>query len=448
MVIRKARFLLFPSLLGLMLAFLIGCGSEPIPAAAPLEASTDGAQSQSAANSSEEVAAADSMEKTGDAMAKDTMAKTGDSISKDTMAKTGDAMARDTMTKTGDSMAKDTMGKTGDAMAKDTMAKTGDPISKDTMAKTGDAMAKDTMAKTSEAMAKDGMAKTGDTMAKVSNIGPDVPGENLALEIPGLQPLQNGFHYEGWAIIDGSPVSTGKFNISLNGDLMDLNGKVVTQGQFGVGIDLTRATVIALTIEPSGDSDSMPSGVKYLAGDLSGDSANLSVAHAAALGDDFTGASGAYILATPTDGADSNETSGIWYIDLSSGNPMPGLDLPALPPTFEYEGWVIIDGTPVSTGKFSDVAAADSGNPYSGPEDGKPFPGEDFLRNAPAGMTFPVELRGKVAAISIEPVPDDSPAPFALKPLVGGIGAEAEPFTNYQLDNHAGGFPAGSATIK
>ena len=37
--------------------------------------------------------------------------------------------------------------------------------------------------------------------------------ETLDLQFSGLEPLTNGFHYEGWAIIDGSPVSTGKFNV-------------------------------------------------------------------------------------------------------------------------------------------------------------------------------------------------------------------------------------------
>ena len=276
--------------------------------------------------------------------------------------------------------------------------------------------------------------------------------ETLALSFTGIQPLANGYHFEGWAIIDGSPVSSGKFNVSDAGDLVGLSGKVIPNGEFNVGRDLSDATVIALTIEPPGDTDAVPSAVKYLAGDVSRQSAaasDLSVSHGAALGNDFSGASGKFILATPTDGADTNEHSGIWYIDLSSGGPTPGLQLPALPPSFVYEGWVIIDGTPVSTGTFRDVAAADSGNPFSGSEPGKPFPGEDFLRNAPAGLTFPPDLRGRTAAISIEPVPDDNPAaPFPLKPLVGSIPADAETFTNYEVDNQAGGFPSGTAVIK
>ena len=272
--------------------------------------------------------------------------------------------------------------------------------------------------------------------------------DTLKLDLTGLQPLANDYHYEGWAIIDGEAVSTGKFNVSATGALVELDGTVVANGEFKAGSDLSEAAVIALTIEPPGDTDSVPSSVKYLAGDVSGLSADLAVSHAAALGDGLLGASGTYILATPTDGADTNETSGIWYIDLSSGDAMPGLVLPALPPSFEYEGWVIFDSGPVSTGRFSGGAGADSANPFSGSDPGKPFPGEDFLQNAPAGLVFPTDLRGKAAAISIEPNPDDSPAPFVLKPLIGGIPDNAEPFTNYQLDNQAGGFPTGTATIQ
>ncbi len=319
----------------------------------------------------------------------------------------------------------------------------------------------DSMGPTTEAATSpDSMANGTDPKDSASMTGSGDPvGEDvmdqsastLVLDFSGLNRLANGFHYEGWAIIDGSPVSTGKFNVDADGNLVALTGKVIVNAEFDVARDLSDAMAIALTIEPPGDTDSTPSDVKYLAGDVaqrSAPSADLTVSHGAALGDDFTGAEGTFILATPTNGADTNETSGIWYIDLSSGGPTPGLQLPPLPPSFEYEGWVIIDGTPVSTGKFRDVAAADSGNPFSGPEPGKPFPGEDFLRNAPNGLTFPTDIRGRTAAISIEPVPDDSPAPFALKPLVGGIPADGEAFTNYQLGNQAGAFPTGSAVIR
>jgi hypothetical protein len=74
------------------------------------------------------------------------------------------------------------------------------------------------------------------------------------------------------------------------------------------------------------------------------------------------------------------------------------------------------------------------------------FPGEDFLENAPAGLTFPTDLAGGVAVISIEPDPDNSTDPFTLKPLVGNIPADAVDHTLYQMGNNAAGFPTGTAS--
>ena len=124
-----------------------------------------------------------------------------------------------------------------------------------------------------------------------------------------------------------------------------------------------------ITIEPVGDDDRSPADTHYLAGDVSNGKATLSVGHGAAFGDDFLSATGAYILATPTDSPDANENSGIWFLDLSSGSPAVGLDLPGLPPGWTYEGWAVIDGVPVSTGRFIALNETDLDAPYSGPED-------------------------------------------------------------------------------
>ena len=278
--------------------------------------------------------------------------------------------------------------------------------------------------------------------------GGDDDNETLTLSLSGVDKLANGYHYEGWAIIDGSPVSTGKFNVLENGALVDLDGDVVRHGAFDTDEDLTRATASVLTIEPPGDTDTIPSQTHNLAGSLSNLSASLTVGHAAALGNSFAGASGKYILATPTNGDDTNENSGIWFLDLSSGSPAQGLQLPTLPAGWVYEGWTVINGTPVTTGRFTDPAAADQAAPFSGPQPGPPFPGEDFLINAPAGAgSFPTDLSGATAVISIEPEPDDSGAPFTYKPLVAGIPDGAADHVTYDLDSNLGSFSSGTATL-
>ncbi len=271
----------------------------------------------------------------------------------------------------------------------------------------------------------------------------------LALSFSGLEALNNGFHYEGWVILDGAPISTGKFNLDASGAIVDLNGNALSN-EFSTANkdDLGDATAVIITIEPAGDTDTTPASTKIIAGDVSGASASLTTAHGATLGSDFSSATGKFILATPTNGAETNENSGIWFLDLSSGSPAAGLNLPTLPAGWVYEGWTVLNGTPVTSGRFTDVAAVDFDDPYSSTQGGPPFPGEDYLNNAPAGLTFPTDLAGGTAVISIEPEPDDSAAPFLLKPLVQGIDASATDHVTYDMGNNSAAFPTGSATIK
>jgi len=100
------------------------------------------------------------------------------------------------------------------------------------------------------------------------------------------------------------------------------------------------ATKFILTIEPSPDPDPAPAATKYLAGDFAGDTAMLSVADGATLGNDFSGASGSFILQTPsTAGVAGDYASGIWWLDPAG--PVATLALPVLPAGWLYEGWVV-----------------------------------------------------------------------------------------------------------
>lgn len=273
--------------------------------------------------------------------------------------------------------------------------------------------------------------------------------ETLELSFTGLEPLANGFHYEGWAIIDGAAVSTGKFNVDASGGLTTVAGAPIADGAFQTGMDLSNTAMIVLTIEPAGDTDVVPADTHVLAGPVASGMAALTADDGAALGADFTTATGDYILATPTDGTMDDENSGIWFLSLASGSPAQGLDLPTLPAGWAYEGWAVINGTPVTTGRFTALDMADDAAPFSGTAGGPPFPGEDFLMNAPAGLTFPTDLAGGLAVISIEPEPDDSDAPYTFKPLMGPIDANAVDHVTYMMPNMTTAtFPTGTATIR
>jgi hypothetical protein len=263
---------------------------------------------------------------------------------------------------------------------------------------------------------------------------------SLELNFSNLAMVQDNEQYEGWIVVNGAPVSTGTFTVDENGNM--------SQTSFEVDKDqLEAATDFVLSIEPMPDTDPDPSSIKILGGGFNGNEATLNAAHMAALGSDFTNAMGTYILATPTTETTDDELSGVWYLDLSSGSPMQGLELPTLPDNWKYEGWMVIDGTPVSTGTFSAVDMMDDDAPYSGMDaSGPPFPGEDLVANAPSGLSFPTDLRGTITVVSIEPHPDNSAMPFAFKPLVGNVPSDASDHTTYNLSNNvSGSFPTGMA---
>lgn len=282
-----------------------------------------------------------------------------------------------------------------------------------------------------EAMEEEAMEDADDAMENededVDAMMADGPG--LHFDVSNFPTLTNGVHYEGWAVIDGAPVSTGKFNV-VDGKTVSLDGDEIKG--FHIEEDLAAATTIIVTIEPEGDTDAIPSDTHFVAGDVDSDGkSELTIDHPAALGTDFSDATGQFILATPSNGNETDELSGVWFLDPSG--PSASLTLPTLPAGWTYEGWAVIDDVPVSTGTFLTAEGADSGEPFGGSGDTPPFPGEDFLLNAPDGLTFPTHLRELPIVISLEPSPDDAPTPFVLKPLVGMAPTDAADHVLYEF---------------
>ncbi|MEZ4268297.1 MAG: anti-sigma factor [Myxococcota bacterium] len=261
---------------------------------------------------------------------------------------------------------------------------------------------------------------------------------SLALSFTGLEPLGGGYVYEGWLMVDGAPVSAGRFAI-------DATGEAVPATIRFDGAMADRATAYILTVEPGVGDDPAPSSTHVLAGDIAGGVATLTTKHGAALGTDFADATGRYILATPSTTTEDDDNHGIWWLVPGDAGMSPGLVLPTLPAGWAYEGWVAGAAGPISTGRFTDPAMTDSdaAGPTAGPDGaGPPFPGQDFITPA-LDLTA-----GYAAVISVEPDPDDSPAPFALKPLVHmSIGAVAKPATQ-SMDNKSAASPTGTVTIK
>jgi len=275
----------------------------------------------------------------------------------------------------------------------------------------------------------------------------------LVLDISGLENLGNDYVYEGWVIVDGVAISTGTFTVDDAG--------AWSASSFDVDAsDLDNAAKFVLTLEPAGETGAdatTPSDQKLLAGDFNGTTAMVSTATAPALGD-FSAVAGTYFLRTPTDEApgtanNGNDINGVWF-GIPGMPPTSGLTMPTLPTGWIYEGWVIGDAGPITTGTFSkdattDFMIFDDENPFSGVINnvGPPVPGEDFFLNAPSGETFPLDLRGRTIVISVEPVPDNSAAPFLLKPLLAGVSPTALTApTFHEFAQNLGSLPTGTAT--
>ena len=219
----------------------------------------------------------------------------------------------------------------------------------------------------------------------------------LNLSFSALDDLGADYVYEGWLLVNGTPVSTGRFT-SNTSDVQSASLE-----------DAEAATKYILTIEPAEGDDPTPADTHVLAGDIIDSSSTLTIADGAALGTDFLNSTGSFITATPS-APTASYTQGIWWL---ADGPVAGLNLPELPAGWAYEGWVAGPDGPVSTGTFTNPNGADSdgAGATGGTEPTPPFPGQDFINPA-------VNIIGMAAVISVEPSPDNSPAPFGIKPLI------------------------------
>jgi hypothetical protein len=237
-------------------------------------------------------------------------------------------------------------------------------------------------------------------------------------------PRLSGALYEGWVVKGDRKLSAGTFNVRErpHGQLVLLRAP----------IDPARADMIVVTIEPVPDADPGPSAVAILAGKPHRHLAVLRFPI------DLRGVAGSFILATPTDDNPANETAGVWFLDPTAG-PGPSLSLPQPPAGWVFEGWGVTQGTPLTTGRFTSVSGPDLARPFSGPNPGPPFPGEDFLRGLPAGVVPPVNLADGSSMIVLTVEPDiggqdpTGPGPFSIKPLVAAVPAGASPGTSLPL---------------
>ncbi len=258
----------------------------------------------------------------------------------------------------------------------------------------------------------------------------------VSLSTSGLEDLGPNARYEAWLVVAGSPASIGVFSVDNSGQL--------SQSVFAVSdSNGAAASAFILTIEPFPDANPLPADSRLLAGDVIDGIADIRIGHPEAIGDDLTATTGQFNLVNPTGDKGSSFDNGIWYISSPVTPFSAGLILPELPDGWVYEGWVVdtLNNDQISTGTFASGIGPDSdgAGPAAGLGSGLDFPGQDFI-NPARDLS-----NGYQAIVSVEPVPDNSPLPFTLKPLAISI---ENVFGTQTMDNNAlASSPQGQVTI-
>jgi len=282
-----------------------------------------------------------------------------------------------------------------------------------------------------------------------------IPTSKVSFVLNGLTQIIDS-EYVIWGESSAGTRLLGAFTLDNARKIVPARGSEFLNNELHLEMSLSAVTRIFITLEQPGTNE-QPLGAEILSADIEeGIGALLSPLTA------LEGLIGEYMLATPTDGPSSNETSGIWFARPDAdGGESAGLTLPALPQGWEYSGVVRHQDVLLPIGTFNSGTVADSFSGYSGIEPAPAFPGEDFLTNQPAavGFDFPINLADGTTEVSIRIV---SAAPLVSQaaenelsiPLVehvvlrGMIMEGATPSTNYPLTPVDLSLPAGIVVIR
>ncbi len=265
----------------------------------------------------------------------------------------------------------------------------------------------------------------------------------ILVDVTLLQPLDPGTDgiYYLWALLErNESQSLGAFHIGAGGQMVDTAG--VPLGEFRSDQFPLRETLrMLVTIESDTDEPTAPSGMQILSGTFIEGVATLTVPISSAI----TSAGGSVQIFTPTDGPNTNETSGFWMVD-SNGD--PSLSLPDTTAALIYETFVDINGSSLSVGRFDRGDQADDRCRFCADEAPAPErPGDDLLVNAPDGLTFPASLAGARITVSLEGRSIDFFPRSQLIVLEGLVPAGVTPRAIVPLINRTNSFPSGTAVL-
>jgi hypothetical protein len=266
----------------------------------------------------------------------------------------------------------------------------------------------------------------------------NLPKGRIALTPVSFKPLDQNIDgwYNLWIGVDSGGrriwYSSGEFNISSSGGIVDLNGNAITL-QFNDDTNsLSFATRALITIEKQ--HNVFPSAQRLISAVLTSHSDSLygsmDVSGDLALGTVgtklLTQTGGHYIVRTPTD-SNRSCSQGLWFCDTLNNPSLPfgptGLILPDSG-GWVYEGWIVnhITNTYYPMGKFTNPYAADidGAGPCAGILGaGYNAPGQDWILTTGSCPNPPLNiLSGNFGVfISLEPSNETPGSPADNSPF-------------------------------
>lgn len=282
-----------------------------------------------------------------------------------------------------------------------------------------------------------------------------IPTSRLSFMLDGLSQIEDS-EYVVWGESPAGTKFLGAFTLDNAQKIIPVEGSDFLNNELHLEMNLSAVTRIFITLEQPG-THAQPIGAEILTADMEeGIGALLSPLA------DLNGFTGEYILATPTDGPSSNETSGIWFVRPNTdGAEVAGLVLPALPRGWEYSALVRYQDILLPVGTFSEGNEADSFSGFSGIESAPAYPGEDFLTNKPlsAGFDFPANLIDGTTEVTVrittapplvsQSADNESTIPLMEHVVLRGMIVEgAASSTNYPLTPVDLSLPGGIVVVR
>lgn len=272
---------------------------------------------------------------------------------------------------------------------------------------------------------------------------------DLSLQAPrDLPPLPTGHYYALWVTNTLNQARLLlQFQSNANGSLSNLNGEPLNLStpifRFS-NTEVGSFRQFLLTVEENQGTE--PTGSTLLEAPYAGRSDTLLEAPFANTYSALQDAT--FMLVAPTDLTGINHRSGLWFVqrtdERTQNAPLalnldPGVILSLPPRGWVYNGWIrnsLGNDFWLETGRFNAVNRPDQqALYYDSTVTAYPYPGEDFLRNAPQGVFFPINLPSsgeREVVISLEPENLNTQKPFfALYRRI--IAKGTPPLTNQTL---------------